>query len=223
MKIAVYGAGGFGREVVPPAFEIAAMPTQGHADPVDLVFVSDVAEEVGTIVNGFRVISYRELRDEGTDRLISVAIADSAARRAIAGKCERDGFRFAEIRARSHRRYHFCVVGAGAIACENTIFSTNTRIGRHFQCNFYSYVGHDCVIGDFVTFAPRVNCNGWVVVEDDAYIGTGAMLRQGSPDKPLVIGKGATIGMGAVVTRDVPPGVTVVGNPARVLDRSARG
>ena len=89
-------------------------------------------------------------------------------------------------------------------------------IGTHFHANIYSYVAHDCVIGDYVTFAPRVSCNGNVHIEDDVYIGTGAVIEQGTPDKPLVIGKGATIGMGAVVTKDVPPGAVVVGNPARV-------
>jgi acetyltransferase-like isoleucine patch superfamily enzyme len=58
-----------------------------------------------------------------------------------------------------------------------------------------------------------------VHVGDGAYIGTGAVLRQGTPDKPLVIGEGAVVGMGAVVTKDVAPRATVVGNPARLLER----
>jgi acetyltransferase-like isoleucine patch superfamily enzyme len=78
----------------------------------------------------------------------------------------------------------------------------------------YSYVEHDCVIGDFVTFAPAVCCNGAVEIGDGAYIGANAVIRQG-----LSIGKNAVIGMGAVVTKDVPAGETWVGNPARPIIR----
>ena len=56
--------------------------------------------------------------------------------------------------------------------------TASASIGRHFQCNIYGYVAHDCVIGDFVTFGPRVCCNGNVRVEDGAYVGTGATIKQ---------------------------------------------
>jgi len=107
-----------------------------------------------------------------------------------------------------------------AIFCSNSMVTSNPDIGESFQCNIYSYVAHDCRIGDFVTFAPQVCCNGNVRIEDNVYVGTGAVLRQGrSFEEPLVIGVGSTIGMGAVVTKDVPPGATVVGNPARPIQR----
>ena len=105
----------------------------------------------------------------------------------------------------------------GAILCPFVTLTSNIRIGKHFHANHYSYVEHDCVIGDYVTFAPGVKCNGNVVVEDHAYIGAGAVIKQGQPGQPLVIGRGAMVGMGAVVTKNVPPGATVVGNPARPL------
>ena len=110
-------------------------------------------------------------------------------------------------------------IGEGALLCPFVTLTSNIRIGRYFHANIYSYVAHDCVIGDFVTFAPAVKCNGNVVIEDHAYIGTGAVIKQGKPGEPLVIGRGAIIGMGAVVTKSVAPGMTVVGNPARPLKK----
>jgi acetyltransferase-like isoleucine patch superfamily enzyme len=64
-----------------------------------------------------------------------------------------------------------------------------------------------------------VHCNGNIVIEDHAYIGAGAVIKQGRPGAPLVIGAGAVVGMGAIVTRSVPAGTTVVGNPARPMVR----
>ena len=55
------------------------------------------------------------------------------------------------------------------------------------------------------------------MIEDHAYIGAGAVIKQGEPGKPTVIGQGAVVGMGAVVTKSISPGITVVGNPAQQL------
>ncbi len=55
-------------------------------------------------------------------------------------------------------------------------------------------------------------------VHDYVYVGTGAIIKNGTKDKPLVIGEGSIIGMGAVVIKDVEPYTTVVGNPARTIE-----
>jgi acetyltransferase-like isoleucine patch superfamily enzyme len=107
-------------------------------------------------------------------------------------------------------------IGQGEILCANTIITSNAKIGKHFHCNIYSYVAHDSIIGDYVTFAPHVCCNGRIIIDDFACIGTGAVFKPGVQGKPLRVGEGAVVGMGAVVTKDVPPNVTVVGNPARI-------
>ena len=108
-------------------------------------------------------------------------------------------------------------LGAGAVLSPFVTLTSNIRIGQHFHANLYSYVEHDCVLGDFVTFAPGVHCNGNVHIEDHAYIGAGAIIKQGQPGQPLVVGRGAVVGMGAVVTKSVAAGATVVGNPARPM------
>lgn len=106
-------------------------------------------------------------------------------------------------------------IGPGALLSPFVTVGSNSQIGEGFHANLYSYVEHDCIVGDFVTFGPGAKCNGNVIVEDHAHIGAGAILKQGSPGQPLVIGRGAAVGMGAIVTRSVAPHTLVVGNPAR--------
>lgn len=105
-------------------------------------------------------------------------------------------------------------IGNGALISPFVTITSNIHIGKCFHTNIYSYVEHDCMIGNFVTFGPGVQCNVNVTIGDYAYIGAGAVIRQG-----LSIGVNATMGMGAVVTKEVPGGVTVAGNPARLMER----
>lgn len=203
---AIFGAGGFGRELIHPAQMMLAAQAAAGAEPRKLVFVTD---EPGPPVLGIERVSPARL---GKDDDVVIAIGDGQVRRSIA---ERLTARTAMLFDPSARIGPDVAIGEGAVFCPFTHVTASARIGRHFQCNIYSYVAHDCVIGDFVTFAPKVSCNGNVHILDGAYIGTGAVLKQGTPDRPLVIGEGAVVGMGAVVTKDVAPGAVVVGNPAR--------
>lgn len=212
-QFAVYGASGLGREVLPL---IRQQLQQTEDQPWNLVFVDD--HPVVAEVNGHRVMTYVEWLAEPADsRHISLAIANSAVREKLAARCTADGVAFMEVKAANVVVMDEVELGLGALLSPFVTLTSNIRIGQQFHANIYSYVAHDCVIGDFVTFAPGVHCNGNVVIEDHAYVGAGAILRQGTPGEPLVIGRGAVVGMGAVVTRSVAPGTTVVGNPARVM------
>ena len=105
-------------------------------------------------------------------------------------------------------------ISEGAILCPFVTITSNATIGICFHAHIYSYVAHDCIIGDFVTFAPHVKCNGNVIIGDNVYIGTGAIIKQGKHGKPLKIGNNVVIEAGAYVTKDIPDGQTVFGNPA---------
>ncbi|WP_225784953.1 acetyltransferase [Xenophilus sp. Marseille-Q4582] len=210
---AVYGASGCGRSIMPLAREQLAR--QG-VPPERLVFVDDGA--TAPVVNGQRVLGFQAfLQAPASTRHAVLAIADGQVRARLAARCAAAGVQAWTVAAANVVRMDDVVLGEGAALSPFVTLTSNIRIGRHFHANLYSYVEHDCVIGDYVTFAPGVCCNGNVVIEDHAYIGTGAVIRQGRPGAPLVIGRGAVVGMGAVVTRSVAAATTVAGNPARLL------
>ena len=207
----IYGAGGCGRGIMPL---VRGQVPEGTS----LVFIDDGVE--GQLINGHRVLSWERFLAEPADsRSAFLAVADSRIRERLYERCSREGVEVAGIRAVNSVEMDDVQIGPGALISPFVTLTSNIRIGRCFHANLYSYVEHDCRIGDFVTFAPAVCCNGNVHIEDHAYIGTAAVLKQGRPDKPLVIGKGAVIGMGAIVTKDVAPGAVVVGNPARPMVR----
>ncbi len=213
----IYGTGGCGRSVLPVAESMLSL--QHGAGGYDLVYVDDVPP--GASLNGRPVLKFDEfLAVSAPSRAVSIAVANSADRRRLDERCRDRGVSFFHISAPNVVVMDDVSIDDGAVLSPFVTITSNVRIGRHFHANLYSYVEHDCTIGDFVTFAPSVHCNGNVVIQDHAYLGSACVLRQGTPEAPLVIGEGAVVGMGAVVTRSVPPGITVVGNPARPLQES---
>lgn len=211
-QFAIFGASGCGRGVMP----LARAQLSSIGEPFELVFVDD--KPAKSEINGSKVLTYSEwLLYPATSRHINIAIASSFVRERLVERCQLDGVGFFEVRANNVVQLDNVTIGEGAILCPFVTITSNISIGKHFHANLYSYVEHDCVIGDYVTFAPGAKCNGNIVIEDHAYIGSGAVIKQGQPGQPIVIGHGAIIGMGAVVTKSVPPGAIVVGNPARQM------
>jgi sugar O-acyltransferase (sialic acid O-acetyltransferase NeuD family) len=217
-KYGLIGAGGHGRDTMPVLAEM--LNYDRNRPDGSLAFVIE-GSDLPASVNGYDVMGLDEFcRLEG-DVFFNISIADSRARERIAGLCQNAKLKPFSIVSKTTVIMDDNEIGEGAILSPFVTVTSNVRIGRYFHANIYSYVTHDCVVGDFVTFAPGVKCNGNVTIGDHAFIGAGAILRNGSKARPLRIGKGAVVGMGAVVVEDVPDFATVVGNPARPVDRPA--
>lgn len=105
-------------------------------------------------------------------------------------------------------------VEIGANTCIDRGALSDTVIGDYCKINNLCHIAHNNVIGRNVVITAQVNISGSNIIEDDVWIAPNASIRGW-----LTIGKGATIGMGSVVTKDIPAGETWVGNPARKLEK----
>ena len=211
---AIYGASGCGRSLMP----VARQQLARKGDASEIIFIDDVLTDI-VLVNGHRAMNYQAfLNESASEKYVQIAIANSRVREKIARRLEADGIQLWLITADNVVLMDQIELAEGSALSPFVTMTSNIKIGKCFHANLYSYVEHDCVIGDFVTFAPGVKCNGNIHIHDHAYIGAGAMIKQGTSEQPLVIGRGAIVGMGAVVTKSVPAGVTVVGNPARIVE-----
>jgi sugar O-acyltransferase (sialic acid O-acetyltransferase NeuD family) len=210
----LFGTGGCARSImpfVPAALEVALGE---NAKAMRVVFVDRAG---GPSVNGVSVMAEQEFFASEGPRYFNIGIADASLRRKLADRALAAGATAVTLVAPGAQIYQPSQIGEGSVLCSNTVVTVNVTLGRFVHLNIGSYVEHDCVIGDFVTFAPGVHCNGAVDIGDGAYLGTGAMIRQGREGAPMRIGAGAVIGMGAVVLTDVAPAITVIGNPARPM------
>ncbi|MDH4093071.1 MAG: acetyltransferase [Cyclobacteriaceae bacterium] len=200
----IYGAGGFGREVLSLVNAIDGFQASGFLD-------DGVPKD--TVVNGMKVLGGLEVL-ESFDHIVNLvlAIGDPAAKALLVSKLDLSRIRFPILRHPSVIIQDEATVkiGVGSILCAGSIFTTDIRIGDHVLVNLNCTIGHDTSIGHYTSLMPGVNVAGGVAIGDAVLIGSGSnILNQ------VRIGDKSIVGMGSVVIHNVEAGATVVGVPAR--------
>lgn len=198
--IYIAGAGGVGRE----AYD-AALAARADVE----AFLDDRLS--GTTVRGLPVLAPKEA-PAGAGYL--VGIAHPHVRRRLAGSLDERGLTGVTL---IHPRAIIgpeTTLGFGCLVLGGAHVSSSIRIGDHVQVHYNATVGHDALLADRVTVYPGANVSGSVLLDEDVTVGSNAVVLQG-----LKIGRGTFVGAGAVVTRDLGPGLVVVGAPARPIER----
>jgi len=217
-SIVIYGASGHAAAV--REHLMVGMAPQPLFDVV--AFIDDFRGDRGESLDGVPVISFDTWRRRHLEIPCFVSVSQPAVRRVLVERVAAAGGSFASIlRAGEPPLSPTLRIGEGSFIAGMVNVARNASLGRHAQVMTLTSLGHDCTLGDFVTICPSVAISGHVVVEDEAFVGAGAVLVDGTSDHPLRIGRGAFVCAGAVVTKSVPAGARVAGNPARPLRKLA--
>ena len=210
MDIAIYGAGGFGREV---KLIIDAINKKNEGTYNLIGFFDDKIEK-GTIVNGIPVLGgINDLNDYSGLLAVTIAIGDPKNKFSVIKSIFNKQLVFPNLIHPNVSISNDDVdLGKGIIICEGSILTCNIKIEDYVVINLMCTVGHDSIIRAYSSIMPGVNVSGEVILGEKSYIGTGAKIIN-----LVEIGENVVVGAGAVVSKSFPGNCTVVGVPAKVI------
>lgn len=208
--IAIFGVGGFGREVLSLIQDINKVkPTW------NIIGFFDDGYPIGYDVHGLKNLGgVNELNEWRTSLNLVIAIGTPNIKRAILNNIQNPVVEYPTL---VHPTViigdeDYVRIGKGCIICAYSIITCDVTIGDFVILNLSCTLGHDSVINDFAAFMPSCNISGEVEVGEGVYCGTGVKIINQTR-----IGSNTIIGAGAVVTKPLPANCTAVGVPAKVI------
>ena len=208
--IAIYGAGGLGREVLMLIRQINE--SQKVWDPIGFF---DDGRPVGTMIDGLPVIGNMDWLNSLKEELfIVIAIGEPVTKRNVIDRITNKFIKFGtlvhpSVQLNNHQGF---IIGEGSIITAGNIITVGVSVGRHVLINLNNTIGHDVFIEDFASLMPGCNISGEVIIKEGVYVGTGAAIIN-----RVTIGSYSKIGAGAVVLNDIIENTTAVGVPAKNL------
>jgi sugar O-acyltransferase (sialic acid O-acetyltransferase NeuD family) len=170
-----------------------------------LGFVSATAAQVGEVRNGYPVLGSLEAVAQHPEACL---VPDNEWPRSA----ELPRYRLVSLVDPSAFVSRTASIGLGCVVYPHCFIGLGAKLGDFVFCLSGCAISHDDALEDGVVLASNVTLAGGVHVEPGCYLGQACSVREN-----VRIGRASLIGMGAVVTKDVPPNSVMVGNPARRL------
>lgn len=199
MILAIYCAGGLGREVIEFARSINRWE--------NIIFVDDVTGE--KIVSGADVFRFSEVEQFRGNLEFVIANGEPAVREILYNKVKNAGYPLGTLISPYCSILSKTEIGEGCILYD-CVISTNVHVGPNVMMNGRVLIGHDTSIGAHCVLSALSFFGGDTHIGNRVYIAPGAMIKD-----RIRIGDDAIVSLGAVILRNVRAMSIMVGNPAK--------
>lgn len=212
-NIAIYGAGGQGREVL----QLIRQINRVHPHWKCIGWFDDGVPK-NQLIDGLPVLGgIAALKDYPDDLALHIAIGWPATKRKVLSQIKNPKVYYPTlIHPDVNIEKTRVQIGEGTMIAQGCLLTVDINIGKHVLVNLGTVLTHDCQIGDYSGLMPSVNISGEVHIGTACYIGTGAKIIQQKE-----VGVNSVVGAGAVVIHDVPANCTVAGVPAKIIKSSS--
>jgi len=210
MKVIILGGGGHAQVIADALLRMGE-----RSEKIDVVgYLDDDSNLKERVQWGGSILGrIDELNGIEHDAVV-VGIGNNSTRMKVFNRLQAQGIRFITVIHPSAVIANDVAIGQGTVVLAGTVVNTGSLIGSNVIINTGATVDHHANIGAHAHIAPGVHLGGTVTVGEGAFLGIGSNVIPN-----LTIGSWSTIGAGAVVINDIPPKVTAVGIPARVIKK----
>ena len=210
MILGIYGAGHLGVEFTRVAIDINKEAKRWES----IVFIDDTPEKIGTVVEGIRVFGFEQAIEEwGVDGIEFVIgngepnVKDIIFQKLINANCEVTNLIHPTSYCSESAR-----LGKGVVIKLWNLVNPQAHYGNNVLIQNHTALGAGVILGDNVVISPHCFVGGDTKIGKNTYVAPHSCVRNG-----LTIGENVIIGMGSVVTKDIPDNAVVYGNPAKIV------
>ena len=166
------------------------------------------------LLSFINILNDQQLSPADVDCIAAIGGGNGEARQRMTQFMESHGFKPRSLIHKHTIISNSASIGHNVQLLAGSIIGPFASVGDYTIINSGANVDHDCTVGEASHLAPKATLAGEVVVGNDVFIGANATVLP-----RIRIEDNAVIGAGSVVTKDIPRGVIVAGNPAKVLNR----